>query len=412
MRSWKDLKPQGTINLLYSSVKVVPNAPKRHTFQVITHQDRTYTLQGDDMDEWMEAIQHSTALLLDAMTPQEKSGGGTERAMRDNRPRADGGTGDADGSAEDTQTPFEKLMSLEANRKCADCGAADPEWASINLAVTICIECSGIHRSLGTHITKVRSAKLDSDVWDAEMIAYMMRIGNARANLIWEGGVPPRISKPEHGDTLDMKKEWVTEKYQRRRFVKPSPRYAIGAGAAGGGAAAASSSSSPGGSPAAASDGDVRDLLVRLNNDLLDAIEARDLDTAYACFVYGADINAPRPGDPERRPPLHVAVASGDATAVQMLVSNGAMPDAPDARGWLPIHHAARCNAVAAAKILMRSNGRLIDAKTREGDTAIDIATVERAVDVEPLLLSLKMHQVQMLIDSNNASSKNQFTTF
>ena len=44
----------------------------------------------------------------------------------------------------------------------------DPDWADVNFGVFICIECSGIHRSLGAHIAKVKSIGLD--LWSEENV--------------------------------------------------------------------------------------------------------------------------------------------------------------------------------------------------------------------------------------------------
>lgn len=31
----------------------------------------------------------------------------------------------------------------------------DPDWISINMGLLMCIQCSGVHRSMGVHISKV-----------------------------------------------------------------------------------------------------------------------------------------------------------------------------------------------------------------------------------------------------------------
>jgi hypothetical protein len=60
------------------------------------------------------------------------------------------------------------LMMRPDNRRCADCRKRDPRWASWNLGIFMCIRCSGIHRSLGVHISKVKSADLDT--WTPEQV--------------------------------------------------------------------------------------------------------------------------------------------------------------------------------------------------------------------------------------------------
>jgi hypothetical protein len=64
------------------------------------------------------------------------------------------------------------ILKLELNNVCADCGMKSPRWASINIGVIICIQCSGIHRSLGVHISHVKSLTLDS--WTPERIQVIL----------------------------------------------------------------------------------------------------------------------------------------------------------------------------------------------------------------------------------------------
>lgn len=62
-----------------------------------------------------------------------------------------------------SRNEIQALKEIPGNEICADCGAENPDWASLNLGTLICIQCSGVHRNLGSHISKVRS--LDLDDW-------------------------------------------------------------------------------------------------------------------------------------------------------------------------------------------------------------------------------------------------------
>ncbi|KIK94685.1 hypothetical protein PAXRUDRAFT_431741 [Paxillus rubicundulus Ve08.2h10] len=109
-----------------------------------------------------------------------------------------------------------ELVRQPDNKVCADCKRNDPRWASWNLGVFLCIRCSGIHRGMGTHISRVKS--IDLDMWTPEQMESIQQWGNRRANLYWEAHL-----KAGH-IPLDHKMEsFVRSKYESRRWAMDGP---------------------------------------------------------------------------------------------------------------------------------------------------------------------------------------------
>ena len=75
---------------------------------------------------------------------------------------------------------LQELLNRAENLFCADCNARGPRWASFNFGCFLCIRCAGLHRKLGTHISKIKSCTLDS--WAPEQLQTMMEIGNQLHN--------------------------------------------------------------------------------------------------------------------------------------------------------------------------------------------------------------------------------------
>ncbi|KAM7252081.1 hypothetical protein ACFE04_023964 [Oxalis oulophora] len=105
---------------------------------------------------------------------------------------------------------LEGLLRLPENRECADCKTKGPRWASVNLGIFICMQCSGIHRSLGVHISKVRSATLDT--WLPEQVAFIHSMGNEKSNSYWEAEMPPNY------DRVGIE-NFIRAKYEEKRWV-------------------------------------------------------------------------------------------------------------------------------------------------------------------------------------------------
>ncbi|CAN1249330.1 ADP-ribosylation factor GTPase-activating protein AGD12 [Linum perenne] len=116
-----------------------------------------------------------------------------------------------------------EFLRQSDNRTCADCGAPDPKWASTNIGVFLCLKCCSVHRSLGTHISKVLSISLDD--WAEEEIDSIIEVGgNATANSIYEAHIPQGVSKPKPDASHDDRSKFIISKYELQEFLKPSLR--------------------------------------------------------------------------------------------------------------------------------------------------------------------------------------------
>nr|TKW22457.1 hypothetical protein SEVIR_4G229600v2 [Setaria viridis]TKW22458.1 hypothetical protein SEVIR_4G229600v2 [Setaria viridis]TKW22459.1 hypothetical protein SEVIR_4G229600v2 [Setaria viridis]TKW22460.1 hypothetical protein SEVIR_4G229600v2 [Setaria viridis] len=126
-------------------------------------------------------------------------------------------------AASDKMRKLRELLHTSDNRICADCSAPDPKWASANIGVFICLKCSGVHRSLGTHVSKVLSVTLDQ--WTDDEINSMIEVGgNSYANAIYEAFLPEGYHKPHPDSSQEERADFIRSKYESQEFMKPSLR--------------------------------------------------------------------------------------------------------------------------------------------------------------------------------------------
>ncbi|KAI3448799.1 hypothetical protein Pfo_005464 [Paulownia fortunei] len=112
---------------------------------------------------------------------------------------------------------LESLLSEAGNRICADCGSPDPKWVSLSIGAFICIKCSGVHRSLGVHISKVLSVKLDE--WTNEQVDALIEMGgNTAVNLKYEAKIPDNFRKLKPDSSTEERTDFIRRKYELHQF--------------------------------------------------------------------------------------------------------------------------------------------------------------------------------------------------
>jgi hypothetical protein len=112
---------------------------------------------------------------------------------------------------------IEALCKTPPNNMCNDCNQPGTRWASVNHGVFVCIRCSGIHRSLGTHISKVKSTNMDK--WTQSEIRLMELIGNRRAKDLYESRLPKGFKPLSGQEPESVIKNFIVKKYEERLFA-------------------------------------------------------------------------------------------------------------------------------------------------------------------------------------------------
>ncbi|KAM8953919.1 arf-GAP with coiled-coil, ANK repeat and PH domain-containing protein 2 [Pelodytes ibericus] len=216
-KKFKDNPTVVVEDLRLCTVKHCEDIERRFCFEVVSP-TKSCMLQADSeklRQAWIKAVQTSIA------TAYRETGEEAEKADK----KTSVSTGSI--SSPDTvskeklvkgESALQRVQCIPGNANCCDCGLPDPRWASINLGITLCIECSGIHRSLGVHFSKVRSLTLDT--WEPELLKLMCELGNEVINGIYEARVDKMgVKKPLNTCQRQEKELYIKAKYVEKKFV-------------------------------------------------------------------------------------------------------------------------------------------------------------------------------------------------
>ncbi|XP_066481141.1 arf-GAP with SH3 domain, ANK repeat and PH domain-containing protein 1-like isoform X2 [Tiliqua scincoides] len=338
-------RPPVKLNLLTCQVK--PNVDDRKCFDLISH-NRTYHFLAEDEQDctvWISVLSNSKEEALNVAFRQAPGRQGC--------------------SMEDlTGAIIEEIKRMPGNTTCCDCSASDPAWLSINLGILICIECSGIHREMGVHHSRIQSLALDKLSTSELLLAK--NIGNSVFNDIMEASLPSSSPKPTTDSAMTLRKDFIISKYVNRKYAA----LRIAGNSA-----------------------------VRLK-DLQNAVREKDLCILLQAYAEKVDLSEPvlescqEPGETL----LHLAVLLCDRTSlhiVDFLVQNSGNLMKQTTKGNTPLHYCSLHNKPDCIKLLLRAKANI--AITNEsGETALDIARQRNHTMCEELLLQAQNDQFNM----------------
>ncbi|KAL7090747.1 hypothetical protein ACP275_12G060200 [Erythranthe tilingii] len=404
-----------TVDLRTSTIKIdAEDTDLRLCFRIISP-IKTYTLQAEteaDRVDWMNKITGVITSLLNSHLQQLDWGKDDNDKIYDpsgaSFSRNNSGSTSDDIRVNRTDTVSSILREVPGNNQCAECGASDPEWASLNLGILMCIECSGIHRNLGVHVSKVRSVNLDVKVWEAAVLELFKSLGNAYCNSVWEEMLPlqkdlqneceaPTIIKPSPEDATNQKEKFIQAKYVRKLLVNKE--------------ATSSRNLSASTIWEAVRANNLRDVYrvtiaseVNIVNSTYDEVAGCNLyhdETESQQSCHDSDKTRLDPATCEKikssHDPgdclqgcslLHLACNCGNLVMLELLLQLGADINKRDVHGRTPLQHCILKGNNAMAKFLLRRGARA-SIKDGGGFTALERAMEIGAITDEELFILL-----------------------
>uniref|UniRef100_A0A9J7YRY9 Arf-GAP with coiled-coil, ANK repeat and PH domain-containing protein n=1 Tax=Cyprinus carpio carpio TaxID=630221 RepID=A0A9J7YRY9_CYPCA len=446
-KKFKDNPTVVVEDLRLCTVKHCEDIERRFCFEVVSP-TKSCVMQADSeklRQAWIKAVQNSIATAFrDKAEDAEKM---------DRKSSASTGSLESGGDVKEKslkgESALQRVMAIGGNSVCCDCGQPEPCWASINLGITLCIQCSGIHRSLGVHFSKVRSLTLDT--WEPELLKLMCELGNGVINQIYEARQEELgAKKPHPGDPRHEVEAYIKAKYVERRFVrrlsedeirqkvlalsKPDKALSGSSDARASGGASASKPRPPSASSVKSSDGDVlnltdgsretlssgssssnteapevqvgepheessaEDLLVFCEPKQLTpglqlywASFSRSLPDMTQALAHGAGVNWTNT-DHENRTPLIMAVHGGSLVTCEFLLQNSASVNQQDSLGRGPLHHATILGHTGQVCLFLK-RGANQNAADVENQTPLSIAVEAANADIVTLLRLAKMNE-------------------
>ncbi|CAH1239474.1 ACAP2 [Branchiostoma lanceolatum] len=224
-------------DLRICTVKPAEETERNFCFEIVSP-TKSYTLQAESDNQrqvWIQALQASIATAFREGHREENF----QESLQDNSrspsvpstvPSMLNSLPPFKSETKPKNTMLRQVLQIPGNNVCCDCRQKEPRWASINLGIVLCIECSGIHRSLGVHLSKVRSLTLDA--WEPEILGVMSLLGNEAVNKTYEANSSECADRRAYPDCpRTIRESWIKSKYVKRDFLKPLPGRVIPDGA-------------------------------------------------------------------------------------------------------------------------------------------------------------------------------------